>query len=479
MTPRRIFLVGLSGAGKSTVGRLLAGPLGWAFADSDEEIEERTERTVSEIFNSEGEAGFRAIEADALAGLAGREPLVVSTGGGAPTDEGSRAAIGRGFVVWLAVSLAHAAERLAADPTTAARPLLAGDTQARLTALLEARASVYQKADAAVDVDSLSPEQAAAEIERLWHEFRAHPTGPGERFFGGDAPAEFARPTSSGPFEVAAIVQTPLANYPVIVGQGVLSRLGSICRDSSLVGRAFVVTDAGVGPLFGRQAAGALSSAGYSTELFTLPAGEAHKTLDTVETIYDWLLEHRVERSDVVVCLGGGVVTDMAGFAAATCLRGIEFVHVPTSLLAMVDAANGGKTGVDHPRGKNLVGAFAQPRAVVIDPHVLRTLPRRQLQNGWAEVIKHGLILDEGLTRDLEAVAGDPEAMFSPTLIARSVAIKAGIVSEDERESGRRTLLNYGHTIGHAIESVTGFSRVLHGEAVAIGMRAAGLIAQD
>jgi len=134
---------------------------------------------------------------------------------------------------------------------------------------------------------------------------------------------------------------------------------------------------------------------------------------------------------------------------------------------------------VDHPRGKNLVGAFAQPRAVVIDPHVLRTLPRRQLQNGWAEVIKHGLILDEGLTRDLEAVAGDPEAMFSPTLIARSVAIKAGIVSEDERESGRRTLLNYGHTIGHAIESVTGFSRVLHGEAVAIGMRAAGLIAQD
>jgi len=195
--------------------------------------------------------------------------------------------------------------------------------------------------------------------------------------------------------------------------------------------------------------------------------------------VYDWLISERVERSDFVVCVGGGVVTDLGGFAAATCLRGIAFVDVPTSLLGMVDASIGGKTGVDHTRGKNLIGAFAQPSAVVIDPRVLASLDERQLRNGWAEVIKHGFILDEGLTLELEAVAGQPEAMMSAALIARSVAIKAGVVSEDEREAGGRTLLNYGHTIGHAIEAVTGYRSYLHGEAVAVGMRAAGLIAVE
>jgi 3-dehydroquinate synthase len=191
------------------------------------------------------------------------------------------------------------------------------------------------------------------------------------------------------------------------------------------------------------------------------------------------LLQRKVERSDFVVCMGGGVVTDLAGFAAATVLRGIPFVHVPTTLLGMLDAAIGGKTGVDHPLGKNMVGAFAQPKAVVIDPAVLETLPDRQRRAGWAEAIKHGCILDEQFVCDLEAAAADPRSMLSADLIGRSVAIKAAIVSEDEREQGRRTLLNYGHTVGHAIEAVTGYSTYLHGEGVAIGMRAAGLIAVE
>ena len=198
-----------------------------------------------------------------------------------------------------------------------------------------------------------------------------------------------------------------------------------------------------------------------------------------METVYDFLLDRRVERSDFVVSLGGGVVTDLAGFAAATCLRGIDFVHVPTSLLAMADAAIGGKTGVDHPKGKNMVGAFAQPRAVVIDPLLLKTLPERHLRNGWAELIKHGLILDERLVRDLEFESRNGPPMMSAELIARSVAIKADVVSDDEREAGRRTLLNYGHTIGHAIEAVTGYSTYLHGEAIAVGMRVAGMISRD
>jgi 3-dehydroquinate synthase len=285
--------------------------------------------------------------------------------------------------------------------------------------------------------------------------------------------------TALDPADVAATVRTATAAYPIVVADGALGRLGAICRETGLRGRAFLLTDESVGPLYGPSAAAALGAADYAVVTLAIPAGEEHKHLGTVSAVYDWLIGHRVERQDFVVCLGGGVVTDLGGFAAATCLRGVDFVHVPTSMLAMVDAAVGGKTGVDHPRGKNLIGAFAQPRAVVIDPLVLETLPERQLRAGWAEVVKHGLILDAALFADLEARAGDPHSMRDARLIGRSVAIKAAVVSGDEREAGQRTLLNYGHTFGHAIEAVTGYSAYLHGEAVAIGMRAAGLMAVE
>jgi 3-dehydroquinate synthase len=275
------------------------------------------------------------------------------------------------------------------------------------------------------------------------------------------------------------VVRTPQASYPVIVAEGALEWLGAICRAQGLKGRAFVLTDVHVGPRFEARATDALSLEGYATAAFRVPAGEAEKNLATVSLVYDWLIEARAERTDFIVCLGGGVVTDLGGFAAATYLRGVSFVHVPTSLLGMVDASVGGKTGVDHPRAKNMIGAFAQPAAVVIDPLLLDSLPERQLRAGWAEVLKHGLILDERLFADLEQAAGDPLAMKSASLIARSVAIKAAVVSEDEREADRRSLLNYGHTIGHAIEAVTGYEAYLHGEAVAIGMHAAGIIAVE
>lgn len=474
MTPQRIFLVGISGSGKSTVGKALAARLGWDFADSDLEIEAQAGHSIPDLFRDEGEAHFRELESQVLNMLAEREPTVVATGGGAVTSEDSRRAMSRGFIVWLSISPAKAAERLAANPETEERPLLAGDPAGRLAALLDARIERYREADAAIDVEGLSADQAVTEICQLWDEWRggAHPNG--ERFH---VDPDAGHDASS--FDIAATVRTPLAEYPVIVDEGALDRLGAACRYAALGGRAFIVADTAVGPHFEKRATTALRDAGYAASAFRIPAGEEQKTLATVATIYDWLIGERVERTDFVVCLGGGVVTDLAGFAAATCLRGIDFVHVPTSLLGMVDAAIGGKTGVDHARGKNLIGAFAQPRAVVIDPLVLRSLPERHLRNGWAEVIKHGLILDAMLARDLAAVAGDPTAMMSPSLIARSVAIKAAIVSEDEREVGRRTLLNYGHTVGHAIEAVTGYSTYLHGEAVAIGMRAAGLIAQE
>lgn len=477
MNAARIYLVGLSGGGKSTAGRLLAERLGWDFEDTDESIERRSGRNVTEIFRDDGEDAFRELEVEALRETARRERLVVATGGGAVTTAAARAVMGDGFVVWLSVSPEEAARRLSEDSSTPDRPLLQGDPRGRLEALLQARIEFYRAADAAIDVDGLAPESVAAELANLWAEWQHHPLPPAERVYGRPASASPRR--SAGSPEPVAYVRTPTTTYPVIVADGAFESLGEVCRESACKGRAFVVSDSAVGPLFVGRTEDALEAAGYTVNSFLIPAGEQHKTLQTVQLVYDWLIGRRVERSDFVVCVGGGVVTDLAGFAAATCLRGLDFVHVPTSLLAMADAAIGGKTGVDHPKGKNMIGAFAQPKAVLIDPLVLRSLPERHLRNGWAELIKHGLILDEGLFRDLEDASVEGPPMMAAELIARSVAIKAEVVSDDERETGRRTLLNYGHTIGHAIEAVTGFSEYLHGEAISIGMRAAGLISNE
>ena len=473
MAVDRIFLVGLSGSGKSTVGRLVADSLGWDFVDSDRLIEEREGRQIPEIMgpNREHEAHFRRLETAALASLAGRDSVVIATGGGAPTTSDSRESLASGLVVWLDVSPEAAAARLQTDPAAEARPLLQGGVLDRLKRLHRERLHLYEQSDHSVAVDYYRPEQVAARIVDIVRGSQSEDWHPeGARF--ADRAARSA---------VAATVETPGigASYDVIVQEGALNGLGSVCRRTGLTGRAFVLSDLHVAPLYGTTAAMSLRAEDYHVFEFSIPVGEQHKTLATLGTVYDWLLRERIERSDFLVCVGGGVVTDMGGFAAATVLRGVPFVHVPTTLLGMVDASIGGKTGVDHPLGKNMVGAFVQPRAVVIDPAVLQSLPERELRAGWAEVIKHGFILDEHLTSELEEVAGSPGAMRSARLIGWSAAIKAAVVSGDEREAGQRTLLNYGHTLGHAIESVSGYSAYLHGEAVAIGMRAAGMISVE
>ncbi|MGK2964964.1 MAG: 3-dehydroquinate synthase [Tepidiformaceae bacterium] len=510
--PDRIFLIGLSGSGKSTVATIVAQRLGWDVADSDDIIEHAAGRTIPELFADEGEPSFRERERHALELVAGLDHVIVATGGGAILTPLSRRAIASGFVVWLSVSPRAAAERLEATPGSHGRPLLEGGIESRLTGLLEDRTRYYSLADAVVDVEGRTPAQVAAEVVRRWQEAAhrlasydldrldpalvsetAAPTPepapaelepppvliePGRTF----PPVILSAPEPSftlPPNGLAATVRTQTRSYDITVAEGVADRLGAICREAGLTGRAFLVTDSAVGPRFAESVSSALSNAGYITSTITIPSGEAYKTLATVQLVFDRLLDARAERTDFLVCLGGGVVTDLAGFAASTYLRGIDFVHVPTTLLGMVDASIGGKTGVDHARGKNLIGAFAQPRAVVIDPAFLQTLPPRELRAGWAEVIKHGLILDPDLVSALEAGASDPRAMMSPHLIGWSTAIKAAVVSEDEREADRRMLLNYGHTVGHALEAVTGYSAWLHGEAVAIGMRAAGFISRE
>src|SRR6266699_6685348 len=270
------------------------------------------------------------------------------------------------------------------------------------------------------------------------------------------------------------VIKVPLGvrSYTISIGGSLLSRLGHECKRLYLGQRCAVITDRNVAPHYSQSAVENLEAAGFEPTLITVPAGETAKSLKVVASCYDQLAEQHLERKSFVVALGGGVVGDLAGFVAATFLRGIDFVQVPTTLLSQVDSSVGGKVGVNLKAGKNLVGAFFQPRFVLCDLHTLETLPAREYRSGLAEVIKYGIIHDVELFKRLEQVMPkllprDPDTLAS--VVARCCQIKAGVVGQDETESGLRAILNFGHTLGHALEAVCGYGRFLHGEAIAIG----------
>jgi len=280
------------------------------------------------------------------------------------------------------------------------------------------------------------------------------------------------------------IVQVPLGrrSYRIRIGAGLMSRLGAECAGLGLGRRCAVVTDANVGRHFAKAALRSLAHAGFDPVLITVPAGEKSKRLAVVERCYDQLAAHRLERSSFLVALGGGVVGDLAGFVAATYLRGISFVQVPTTLLAQVDSSVGGKTGVNLKAGKNLVGSFYQPRLVLCDLDTLKTLPKREYISGLAEVIKYGIISDARLFARLERALPRLLRRQPATLadvVARCCQIKAEVVGQDETEGGLRAILNFGHTLGHAIENSSGYGNYLHGEAIAIGQVAAARLSQN
>jgi 3-dehydroquinate synthase len=276
-------------------------------------------------------------------------------------------------------------------------------------------------------------------------------------------------------------ITTPAGAYPILIGPGVLADLPARLGKLGLRGALWLISDSAVYGHYGAAVEGALAAAGYTVRGRAVPSGEESKDLAVVAGLYDWMIGNGVERRDAVLALGGGVVGDLAGFVAATILRGIAFVQLPTTLLAMVDSALGGKTGVNHRLGKNLIGAFHQPRLVLSDTRTLATLPPRELRAGWAEVIKHAVIRDAGLFQELE----DCRSQFADcsgeviynlqsticNLVRRAAKVKVDIVNADERETGERMLLNYGHTLGHAVEAAAGYGTLLHGEAVAIGMQ--------
>ena len=280
------------------------------------------------------------------------------------------------------------------------------------------------------------------------------------------------------------IVKVPLGErtYSIRIGTGLLARLGTECRRLELGRRCALITDSNVAPFYAKTAVASLQQSGFETLVVTVPPGETTKSLKTVQSCYDQLAKHRLERTSFVVALGGGVVGDLAGFVAATYLRGVAFVQVPTTLLAQVDSSVGGKVGVNLPAGKNLVGAFYQPRAVWCDLDTLRSLPPREFRAGLAEVIKYGIICDPALFRSLEKnLAGllNLDLKLLATVVARCCQIKAKVVGQDETEGGLRAILNFGHTIGHALEAISGYGKYLHGEAIAIGQVAAARLSHE
>ncbi len=265
-------------------------------------------------------------------------------------------------------------------------------------------------------------------------------------------------------------------SYPILIGGKLLRTLGAECRRLGLGARCAIITDHNVAPRYAGAAEKSLRAAGFEPVTIIVPAGETAKSLKTVQACYDQLAAHRLERQSFIVALGGGVVGDLAGFVAATYLRGLDFVQVPTTLLAQVDSSVGGKVGVNLKAGKNLVGAFYQPRLVLCDQDTLRTLPPREFRAGLAEVIKYGIIYDAALFARLERDLARLLRLHAPTLaevVARCCEIKAEVVSQDETEGGLRAILNFGHTIGHALEAISRYGKYLHGEAISIGQVAA------
>lgn len=431
------------GAGKSAVGAALAQATGLPLVDLDAQIAEEAGRPIAAIFAQDGEAAFRALEAAALARALADGPAVLACGGGTPCAPGALAALRRwGLVVHLDAPLEVLAARVGQGWE---RPLWDGAVAARYAA----RQRVYRRAHLRLDARQPIPTL----VDRI-----RRARGPRPR--------------------VELRVALGARGYPVVLGA--LAGLGPRLAQARAPGPCVVITDSTVAALHADAAEASLRAAGFTPRRRVFPAGEAHKTLDTWRALVEGVLDLGAERGWPVVALGGGVVGDLAGFVAATGLRGLALVQVPTTLLAMVDSSVGGKTGVNTARGKNLVGVFHQPELVYAALDTLGTLSDAELRCGLGEVLKHAVLAGEGFFGWLERRAGallarDPRVVAEA--VARCVRIKAGYVARDEREAGPRALLNLGHTVGHALELAQGYGALRHGEAVAIGMLAEAHIA--
>ncbi len=457
---RNVVLIGFMGTGKSEVGLLLARRLGWTFIDTDRRVEARERGTVAQIFVRRGEEHFRDVEARVIAAAASRRDVVIATGGGVVLRPENMMHLRRqGWIVSLTAPVDVLVKRLGEAKT---RPLLRpapsgtgqGDgVRENVVRLLDQRRPLYRDADLLVDVSDAAPDRVV------------------------DTIVAFLRARD----RITIPVRLTERLYPVHVGDGILPLLPGDLREAGAGRKVVVLSHRTLARGPGAKLLAVLKAWGYEALPLDVPVGESSKSLAVVSRLYTRLARARIDRSGTLIALGGGVVGDLGGFVAATYMRGIRLAQVPTTLLAMVDSSIGGKTGVNHAGAKNLVGAFYQPVVTVADVRMLVTLPDRELRSGLAEVIKTAVIGDAVLFDYLEqhltaVLRRDTAALVE--VISRCAAFKARVVEADEREHSERRILNYGHTIGHAVEAAAGFRRLTHGEAIAIGMALEARLAQ-
>ena len=463
-----VVLVGLPGSGKSAVGRRLAHRHDAAFIDLDDMIERSAGKSIAEIFADGGEAGFRSLEREAVISLAEADTdlsirRVIATGGGAVVDPRNRWALYRGRLpIWLDGRPEVLAQRLRRSPNI--RPLITGrDPIGAVRGLAKDRERFYavgRRLNSAAEVSTL--------VERIEELAEARRSGAD---------------TATG----AVFLRAETSIGQIVIGEGIAANEVAAALDRADAGRAIIVSEPGAWAAVGEAFAEALTAGGRSVERILLPQGEDAKRLSVIEDAARQLARLRAERGEPLIAVGGGALGDAAGFLAASWLRGVPLIHVPTTLVAQIDSSIGGKTGVDLPEGKNLVGAFHQPLAVVVDIAALRTLPERQRRAALGEAVKMAALGDkrlfELLESDGEAIAtGSPETGAVAELVERSAWAKVEVVTVDEREqdrSGGRISLNLGHSLGHAYEAAGGFRDLLHGEAVAYGLRAAIRIGRE
>jgi shikimate kinase/3-dehydroquinate synthase len=430
----QIFLYGPSGSGKSTIGKKLANDLKLPFVDSDQRIEENAGESIPKIMEEQGMVKMRELETETLKQILNGKDCVVALGGGALLQYDNRELVEKnGKVVLLAAEFSTLVDRLQNDSNE--RPLLAGDLNSKLTSYLDGRAEHYGSFPMKVCVDGKSPELISHEIQKLLG--RHHLSAMGE--------------------------------YDVIVGD--LFNLTKFSTQNSII-----VTDENVARFHLEKVKSILQTSGFESNHVVLSAGEEYKNLETISFLWKTFLDNGLDRTSTVLALGGGVIGDMAGFAASTYMRGINWIVMPTTLLSMVDSSLGGKTGFDLPEGKNLIGSFYSPKLVLADPLFLKTLPEAELISGLAEVVKHSIISDPELfyacQNGLDWIKDHLEEV-----VKRAMAVKLDVIEEDPYEKGLRASLNLGHTVGHAVELVSHF-KLRHGEAVAIGMIAEAKLAE-
>ncbi len=454
---RNIYFTGFMASGKSRIGFLTAASLGWKFFDLDKVIEEKTGKTIPQIFAESGEEAFRRMEVEILEEISHQGPLVASLGGGTLLNPSAIEIIRRtGVLIGLSASPEVILERV--NRKKDSRPLLANlddeSKMQKIKQLLVDRKPLYDLAEFHFESDENIPHHILT--RRIIHRLQIEELKP-------------------------LIVNLKERSYPIFVETNLAEHIDSIADKSGCAHRFLIVTDLNLRAEQKHMLEQLRSALGDCRTFFFKP-GEEEKNLKSLNKLFTFMLRHALPRKTTLVAFGGGVVGDMVGFAAAIYLRGIDFLQVPTTLLSMVDSSVGGKTGVNHPFGKNLIGAFYQPKAVIISLSALETLPRQEFLAGLAEVVKYGVIADRDffdfLDKNSEGILNKEPALIREVVL-RSCAIKASVVGKDERETedGGRANLNYGHTFGHAFEVLAGYGNLPHGLAVALGMRVAARLA--